>query len=233
MTSKTAIHELRRMEAAGLRPTWEDAIRLNALGLRLEAIRAEKAARHILPRLAVISDSVAFREPTVGHEMWLAKAERLIDDDPQSSLALNCYALSRDWTELPDPCVPAKVKSAVEAYLPELKPYMRVQLEAAVNYAIHGYEPSAGEVYAAKSGEADLDECVAAGILDQGRAVLFGHSVADMKSMTLKELVETIQSAYALHGREAGGDFSVHQGRFFATVAEIESRLKSEGVKNG
>lgn len=54
---------------AGLRPTFQDIIRLNALALEVERMRASFAENE-LPRVSFLGDAV-FHEPTIGSEMWL------------------------------------------------------------------------------------------------------------------------------------------------------------------
>lgn len=238
MISKTAIESLEELEAAGLKPTWADAIRLNALGLRLEGARGKRPAdsAFLMPRVAAVSPEITFRQPTVGHEIWLAKAERLTAGDAQSVLALYCYALSRPWEKLCDPDVPAEIGKAVAECAAHLKNFTRDQLQAAIDYALFGVDASAGE-YAShvrndENGEkCDLDECVAVGVLNAGRAVLFGHSAADMKSMTVRELTKTIHDAYTFHNLSTAGEASRLEADYYATVDEIAERLK--GSRNG
>ena len=52
-----------------MRPTFQDIIRLNALALEVERMRASFAENE-LPRVSFLGDAV-FHEPTIGSEMWL------------------------------------------------------------------------------------------------------------------------------------------------------------------
>ena len=75
MTSKMAIEDIEQMQAEGLKPTVKDIIRLNALAMKFERAKSKNAGSsiYLLPRVAFISDKVWFRQPTIGHEIWLSK----------------------------------------------------------------------------------------------------------------------------------------------------------------
>ena len=63
MVSETAKADIEDMWDAGLRPSFRDIIRLNAIALEVERARSSFAVS-ILPRVSFLGD-VVFREPTV------------------------------------------------------------------------------------------------------------------------------------------------------------------------
>ena len=236
MISQTALATLEEFEAKGLKPTPEDVIRLNAIGLKLEASRGKYAASctYLLPRVAAISESLSFRQPTIGHEIWMDQVERLIaPGDYQSLLAIRAFALSRPCSELPDAASPKTVTKAIKTFCKECKDFTRDQIFAAINYVVLGSDQTVGETSAKHSEEEeradddpDFSECIALGVLNEGRAVLWGISEADMKNMTARQLSEVISRAHYFHKVEHGEiDW---EGRYYATADEIEQRLKSE-----
>ena len=104
MTSELAKADIEEMWDEGLKPTVEDIVRLNALALKLEGARKKCAAdsTEYLPRAAAISESVTFRQPTIGHEIWMEKVERFVEKgDCQSLLAVRAFALSRSLKSFP------------------------------------------------------------------------------------------------------------------------------------
>ena len=102
MRSKIAMEDLKALADEGLSPTPEDVVRLNALGLKLENSRSFCSSIYCLPRVAFLNPFV-FRQPTLGHELWLDDVERHFDmSDPSTSLALNALACSvPDVDDLP------------------------------------------------------------------------------------------------------------------------------------
>lgn len=239
MISDTAIDALDELVAKGLRPSPRDVVRFNAIGLRLEAANGKNVrdSMYLLPRVAAVSDSLFFRQPAIGHEIWLSKVERFVKPgDYETMLALNAYALSRAPADLPDAESPDAVTTAVEAFLPTCRDLTRDQIYAALDYARNGADPAAGESPARPktdeddAGEADPDwrECVAVGVLNEGRAVLWGITEADMLKMTTRELATVIRRAYEFHNLDSNPDVDFWQGRFYATLDEIEQRLIEE-----
>ena len=248
MISQTAVADIEQIRADGLEPTIEDIVRLNAFGLKLEAEAKKRPldSTDYLPRVAVIPPSLSLRQPAIGHEIWLAKIRRLVaDDDPESILAVNVFALSRAPGELPDADDIASVKKAVEAFCRDCRDFTRDQLWAAVDYALLGASPIAGEspaspppaddpfAEAAALAEVtakaeDWNECVAAGVLAYGQIVLFGASVAELSRMTRRQVRDMILRAYTFHGLKEPDYLTIAQGDYYATLHSIRERLTKE-----
>lgn len=237
MISQTAQQTVESFERKGLRPSFADIVRLNALGLKLEAARKKNIpdTTYYLPRVAKISESVAFRQPTVGHEIWFDRVERFCQkDDFETALAVKAFGLTRSEKDLPDPDDPKTVKKAVEAFCREMKDFSREQIFAALEYVLYGADPSSGELPAAKEKKeaeapGDWKECIALGVLNEGRAVLWGITESDMLAMTPEQLRDVIRRSYTLHGLTSSDTLAdIAEGDYFATVDEIEKRLKAE-----
>lgn len=69
MTSKLAKSEVERMWKQGLSPTFEDIIKLNALGVKIEH-GADTANFSNCPRIAFLGD-ILIRQPTVYKQIWI------------------------------------------------------------------------------------------------------------------------------------------------------------------
>lgn len=112
MVSKTAQADIEDMWDAGLKPTFHDIIRLNALALEVERIKSGFSLSE-LPRVSFLGE-VVFREPTIGSEMWLTSASRLFDsDDMETFMILRAFSLSMPQSELPDPIDQKTVLEAI------------------------------------------------------------------------------------------------------------------------
>lgn len=243
MISETAIATLEEFEAKGLHPTPRDIVRLNAIGLRLEAARGKSAAdcTYLLPRVAAVSKSLSFRQPTIGHEIWMESIERLLKPgDFQSLLAVRAFALSRPPEKLPDPDDPKTVAEAVSTFAKDCRDLTRDQIYAAIKYVTYGCDQTAGENGATKPGEdengdtdppPDFSDCIALGVLNEGRAVLWGITEADMRRMTTRQLDAAIRRAKMFHQMSDGDEVDFWEGKYFATADEIEVRLTKESVK--
>lgn len=239
MTSELAKADIEGMIEEGLKPTIEDIIRLNALALKLEGARKRCAAdsTEYLPRVAAISETVSFRQPTIGHEIWMDKVERFIEKgDFQSLLAVKAFALSRPLKDLPDPDVKSTLAEAVQTFCDSLQEFTRDQILAAIEYVIFGSSPLVGEYATTKA--RPLEECdgfegedwkhsLAAGVLHEGQVALWGASVAELEQMTRRQLEDMILRAQ--YYRDFDGEARIRdaQGRYYDTLFEIRERLKN------
>lgn len=136
-----AKEDIEQLQDEGLKPTVEDIIRLNAVALKFEAAKKKHCTTDIymLPRIAQISDSVYFRQPTVGHEIWLKKVSEYVDtEDLQTVIALQAYCLSRGHDELPDAYDKDKVNSEIRDFIGKLSDFTEDQIFAALDYVRNG-----------------------------------------------------------------------------------------------
>lgn len=238
MISEMAMADIAQMEAEGLRPTPRDVVRLNALALVFEGRKKRNLqSLYALPRVAAIDEKRWFREPTVGHEIWISKVRRWIDEsDFETLLAVYAFALSRDSSELPNGDSREAVRQAVETYAEEMKDFTRDQIFAAVDYVKNGCDQTVGEEPPERKGSEDGDggeeedwtECVALGVLHEGQAILFGVSEAEMKCMTRRQLEAVIRRAYDVHGMSRRDEEDEALGDYNRTLDEIRERLERE-----
>ena len=243
MISEMAMADIAQMEADGLRPTPRDIVRLNALALLFEGRkRRYLESLYALPRVAAIDEKRWFREPTIGHEIWISKVRRWIDeDDFETLLAVYAFALSRDSKDLPDGDDRASVAKAVEAYADEMRDFTREQIFAAIDYVKNGCDQTVGEEPPERKGNEDGDggesedwaECVALGVLHEGQAILFGVSESEMRGMTRRQLEAVIRRAYAVHGMSRRGEEDEALGDYNRTLDEIRERLEAEKASSG
>jgi len=243
MVCQFAIAKINELKAHGLEPTPEDIIRLNALGLKVEALKKKRPhdSLEFLPRVAAISSSVSFRQPTIGHDIWLDKVERICSHDFQTSLAVKAFALSRPASLLPDPDDPKSIQTAVMEYCESMKDFTRDQIYAAIEYVVYGADERIGELAAHAQKDEDEDDdgidgwdeqdwkhCVSVGVLREGQAVLFGVTRAEIEDMPRTMLEDLIHRAYYVNRIPMDFDASEAEGNFYVTLDEIKVRLERE-----
>ena len=232
MISETARADIEDMWAQGLKPTFADIIRLNAVALAAERAKAGFALE-VLPRVAFLG-SVAFREPTIGSEIWMAEAARLFRADaPETFMFLRAFSLSRPQSELPDAADEKAVLAEIEVFRASLGFATLAQIAAAVAYAVHGFDPEAGETPALKS-ESDVlplpdgsEECFDIGLLRRGMLCRIG-SAADLRNLPRRALREMVITAIsrdtATNARKDAA--SLAEDDYLRTLDEITARLE-------
>lgn len=236
MVSDTAKLDVEDLLEKGLRPTFEDIIRLNALALKVERARSGFAL-NVLPRVSFLG-SVAFREPTVGAEIWFDSASRLFAvDDPETFILLRALALCRPQEDLPDPVDERAVVAAVQDMRASLAFATIRQISSAIGYVVHGFRPEScepAEAMKRESVEESSDTSYAVGLLYQGMALRLG-SAADIKALPIHAIEEmtrrAIQEKAGMNVRKAA--ISIAEDDYLRTLDAITERLEKESLSNG
>lgn len=239
MISDLAMTDIEQMIADGLAPTPRDIIRLNALGVAVSASRGNRVVDsiYLMPRVAQVTKTLAFRQPTIGHEIWMEKVERFVAEDYQTCLAVRAYALSRPAADLPDPDDPKAVETAVAAFAETCRDLTRDQIYAALDFAIFGADPDSGEKAAtpppdpsepADEPPADWRECVAIGKLHEGHIILWGMTRKDLEGMTRQQLEAAIRLAHVYHNTPLKSAEGSAVAEYYATLHEIRDRLTAD-----
>lgn len=234
MVSLAAIEEAERLAAEGTPLTPREIVRLNALGLCMERGERESVA-HALPRVAFLGDTV-FREPTLGHEIWLDEARRYADfSDVDTSLAMHALALSiANPDDLPK-LAKEPIFTAMRRFQHKMRIYTPRQIAAACRWVTEGRDARSGEYAPPRKGDEPLDESysVPVGILLDGVAIATGLSVGDARHMTRAQLFRVEDSAMKLRGRDIGeGVSETARGDFYAALDEMTAKAK-ERAGNG
>lgn len=238
MVSQMCKEDIELMQEDGLKPTVDDIIRLNELALKFEKIKKNTAFKslYLLPRVAQIDDKRWFRQPSLGHEIWLQSLSRYVNfDSIDTSLAVYAFALSRDTNELPAPENMKLVIDEINAYLETMKDVTKEQIKAAIEYCQDGVD-STVDVYpdypkTDDTDEYDWDSCLAAGVLRDGIIYLHGVSVAELKSMTKSEVETMIEKTIRINN-PSNDDGKIELGNYLRTLDNIKKRLKEEKDKD-
>ncbi len=191
MVSDLFMKDWRAMTAAGVDFTPEDIVRLNALAVKVKLTKNPVSAV-TLPRACFLGD-IVLREPTLGHEMWLERVAAYIDLAANRNFQIvYAYALSRDWTDLPDAArakrVVAKVFSFARRHLLGLT---EERLGDAVDYVVFGADWRAGELAPARAGGAAAGGPPAAlGVWVGAVAKRIPLTLDDAKRLTASQILE-------------------------------------------
>lgn len=197
MLSQMAIEDMDDMIDEGLRLRPSDVVRLNALGLRAQYAR-ESPDFSLLPRVAILPGDhpLAFREPTVGHELWMRSIEPAFDlSKAVTFITVRAFCLAHDQAALPDLAdVAACQKAVADFQRTDLAPFTLDQIAAALFYAENGNSAVVGEHPArrpSKDEQADDiqpdERCYEMGVLYQGVMLGLG-SPNELKGLTVSAL---------------------------------------------
>jgi hypothetical protein len=231
MTSDLAENEVAAMVAQGLKPTVRDIVRLNAIALRIQ-YGTYNTEKYALPRVAFLG-SLALRQPTIAHELWLDRVTAIVDMDDQSYFACRLYVASRPAAALCDPLDRKLVKAEVEKCLADFGAYTLEAVSLALRYVWVGGGELDAERPAPRPHDDTMpdlppDASIALGALHDGVAVKLGISLADLRSMTRTQLLSVIHSAVGMDGDAKGRAIGRARIDFFRTLDEIKARLEKE-----
>ena len=239
MISKCAESAILDLWDRGLKPTVRDIVRLNAVGLRREHYMRPPASLYQLRRCAFLSSGICFREPLLGHEIWVDRIRSIVDlDDVFTSLTLDAFICGVDLDELPDPESPDKIKRAVSAFAATCSHLTSAQIAAAVLWCKTGADWAYGERPAAKPID-DADDS-ADEISDPTFSFGIGiirNGIATGVGVTFKEALAMPRHVFeAMVFRRARYDDAIDRKRmeqdldddFTRTLDEITERLESQ-----
>ena len=231
MVSQMAKDTVAKWEKEGLRPSFDDIVRLNALGLRVE--RGPNSADFAaLPRVAFLGDLVLV-EQSVRRWMWIDAARQIVQD---ADLIIFAYALAvNEPVKLTSR---SKLEKALDEFRKEnLLDFSATQISAAVDYALTGGDPEDGE--SPEPTEAELAAAREARELPahirSGAAALlayavgFGLDAEAVKDFTCPKLERLIAVASMLKGAAVkDGEHSRACAEYYRTADAIYERLKHE-----
>lgn len=230
MVSEMAMEDVEALRAAGGDVSPRDAVRLNALGLKVERA-AHAPGFYAVPRAAGLCGLV-FREPAISAEAWMEEACAVFDDeDWQTVLLLRALSLSKPSADLPDPADAEAVCRALDGLKASLAGATVRQLAAAVCYALNGSDAGALErpEPPAREAEGDSGEDEGApawaGVLYRGAVMRLG-TVEELRRMRESELLSLVLCAEAAEYGE-GWKKSRHAralGEYLRTLDAVKAR---------
>lgn len=233
MISNLAKETIEAWQGEGLAPTFEDAVRLNALGLKIEK-EPRSAEFSALPRVAFLGDWV-LTEPTVGKWLWIDSALAVVRADGadlKRELEVVAYAMNTPDADLAAIKSIKNLNAALDVFRREvLAPFAYSQIEAAVEFVMYGGDPTAREY--PEPGEDDVRE-VPEGVRSTARALLSyavaaGIDEGGAKHVTVPHLERMIAVASMIRGADVlKSDKNRATGEFYRTADAIFARLKKD-----
>ena len=137
MTSKLAKSQIELWEKEGLRPTFDDIVRLNDIGLKVER-GSDMFSFAASPRMAFLGDAI-LREPTIAKRMWLDEAQRMFADNVETKLYVVAYVLGTDGSALPSLYDKKKIEDGITKFRDDvLLKCTETQILAAIDYVLNG-----------------------------------------------------------------------------------------------
>lgn len=234
MISKLAKSTIEKWtEIEGLKPTIEDIVYLNALGLKVEN-GAEAYTFGAVPRCAFLGD-YTFWEPTIAKKLWIDRARTMISNGYFTQLTFTAYALNTPLSELPDLKKVSELNDKVLQFTSEvLNNFTESQIFAAISYAISGNDWRVGEEYTQQQKDDfnkiyDIPE-EAYSNSKQLLAEALTYGLSDgIKDFTIKELERMIIVAAMHEGIDVlKNEHTQNAAKFYACAGKIHARLIEE-----
>lgn len=242
MTSKLAKQQIEMWQKEGLKPTVDDIVLLNNLGLQIER-GSDMFSFSACPRVAFLGDNI-LREPTVAKRLWLDEVKRLFADTVETTVYVIAYTLGTPDDQLPEVTDKKKIQDGIIKFRDEvLMKCTDTQILAAVDYVLNGRKPdldipedasdeqkkeieSVAETYNIST----EDHSVAKQLLLQALASKIPAEVADY---ALLDDLERMVMVAAMHD---GADILKNEhtkaaGRFYMAAGRIHERLVKEAKR--
>ena len=141
MTSKLAAQQIEQWWKEGLKPTVDDIVLLNNLGLAVER-GSDMFSFSACPRVAFLGDNI-LREPTVAKRIWIDEAQGLFADTLETRIYILAYALGTPDDEMPPLTNKKKIEKGVVKFRDEvLVKYTDTQILTAIDYVLNGTKPN-------------------------------------------------------------------------------------------
>lgn len=232
MISKLAKGQIETWRADGLEPSYDDIIRLNDLGLRVER-GSDMFSFAAVPRMAFLGDRI-LREPTIARRIWLDTVQPIFADDLQSKIYLIAFVLGAD--ELPSTFDPKRIKDAVEKYRDDaLLGCTETQILAAIDWCLNGDKVQADDLESEAKKQVDSvydvpceDESLAKHLLLAAMSDGMPQAVADYALQD--DLQRMVLLAAMQHGANdvLKNEHTKAAGRYYVASGKIHARLVKE-----
>lgn len=229
MVSKLAKQTIEKWQSQGLKPTVEDVVKLNALGLKIERCSSSYEFGTV-PRVAFLGDSI-LTEPTVAKRIWLEQAMTIVADDFMSQMYLTAFALNCPSSELPLLNDVKKLTKAVADFRDNvLLNFTITQILAAIDYALSGAQPEVGEEVEVDGKKKQVDELPET-VMTQSRQLLmealaYGLDEKIQYDLTLPQLEKVVTLAAINSGVDVlKGEHAKAVGKFYVAAGQINKRL--------
>jgi len=236
MTSSMALADIATLQAKGLRPTPEDIIRLNGLGLAVERAGNPDAANNA-PRLVWLCN-VAIYEPTLQVELWLSEVARNVAASGGAYDTLRLYACAH--AQIPGFFARASMRNAavikIRVYAWAASNLWKAtprQIQAALEYVVNGSDPVDGEYPDLTDAHPSRLRHIPVSREDRINRMIqsmiaSGVSIADAGCLTWSSANNILIRIFRANGGKMSDISSTEHGDYICTLSAIEKRLQSE-----
>lgn len=239
MTSKLAKSQIEKWWAEGLKPTVEDIVRVNELGLQVER-GTDMFDFSACPRAAFLGDRILW-EPTMRKRLWIDAAMEVVDAKTlESRIYVLAYALGTPSNELEDLTSKRKLTKAVVKFRDEvLMDCTDTQIVSALSWCMNGntlddVDEEEDDVTEPPD-EDGRNDSVAKQLLLEAYGEGVDDKVADYA--LLGDLRKMVLVAAMAKGRDVvKNEHTQKAGKFYVTCGRIHERLlkdKKEGMNDG
>lgn len=234
MVSKLAKATIEKWWGEGLRPTVEQIVRLNALGLKVESGN-DVWNFAACPRVAFLGDWTLF-EPTIGKRIWMDTARQLLKDDYQTQIYFTAWALNCPDDELPKMNDVKNIIGAVKKFAEEvIINFTETQLFMAIDYALNGNDPTKDEDFTPEQRTAlqevttPPDEVMSSAKQLLNEALSQGISGDVKYELTMPQLEKMIICAALSKGADVlKGEHAQNAAKFYAYAGATHKKLVDE-----
>lgn len=242
MTSKIAEQQIQAWWKEGLKPTVEDIVLVNNLGLQIER-GSDMFSFSACPRIAFLGD-IMLREPVIAKRIWIDEVSRLFSDTMETKIYVLAYALGTPDNELPSITDKKKIQKGIVKFRDDvLMKFTDTQILAAIDYVLNGTKPDLELPPDASEEKKDEvkklreiydvpteDHSLAKQLLLQALAAKVPAEVANYA------LVEDLERMVLVAAMTEGADVLKNEhtkasGRFYVAVGRIHERLVKEAKK--
>lgn len=141
MTSKLARQQIEKWWSEGLKPTVDDIVKLNNLGLAVER-GSDMFDFSTCPRAAFLGDNILW-EPTLKKRMWIDAASQVVSSESlESKVYVLAYALATPNDELAPLTKKDKLTKAIVKFRDDvLMDFTDTQIVGAIDWCLNGLKP--------------------------------------------------------------------------------------------
>lgn len=220
--------DFRQMTSQGVKFTAADIVRLNALAVKVKLSANPVGPVHM--RRAAFWGDFTFREPTLGHEMWIEQVSGYIDISKDRNFRIvHAYALTREHWELPDAYKPKRcIKAVYDFARKHLAEMTSSQLTDTIDYVLFGADWTACELAPPKKRKdgdvADAATSPALGVFVGMSARKIPLSLDEAKKLTASEILEIVNRVDVMDRK-----FDQGRARSDALSAYVRAREEIRG----
>ena len=235
MISKLAKAEILNMQKEGLKPSFEDIIKLNALGLKVEHGK-EASEFTALPRRAFVGDYI-LEEPSLFKKIFIDKCMQILDDDYYTYLFFMAWVLNTDDDDLPKLDNIKNITKRIIDFKNKMMKFTERQIWTAIEYVFKGNDPTEDEDFE-KLDDNEKEQVRSAIDIPEEMKSVAQNLYCEMLQAELPEkcvhfTIPTVERMMMNAMMKNGVDVQKNEqaqncAKFFACVGTIRTRLTEE-----